>query len=125
MTVAIALIASLSGVEPGYHVIDVQNRGVIDFLPDNSVIETCCYVEKGSLRRIPLTVSPSEALRSLLISVKAYETLTVQAAMTGDRQTALRALACNPITADLDRALPCLEEMLEQNRSLLPRFFPQ
>lgn len=122
---AIALIASLSGVEPGYHVIDVQNRGVIDFLPDNSVIETCCYVEKGSLRRIPLTVSPSEALRSLLISVKAYETLTVQAAMTGDRQTALRALACNPITADLDRALPCLEEMLEQNRSLLPRFFPQ
>ena len=122
---AIALVASLSGVEPGYHVVDVQNRGVIDFLPDNSVIETCCYVEKGSLRRVPLTVSPSETLRSLLISVKAYETLTVQAAMTGDRQTALRALACNPITADLDRALPCLEEMLEQNRSLLPRFFPQ
>ena len=32
-------------------------------------------------------------LRALLTSVKAYETLTVQAAMTGDRQTALRALA--------------------------------
>ena len=122
---AIALIASLSGAEPGYHVIDVQNRGVIDFLPDNSVIETCCYVEKDAIRRVPLSVSPSPVLRSLLTSVKAYETLTVEAALTGDRQTAQRALACNPITADLDRAIPCLQEMLEQNRSLLPRFFPQ
>jgi len=122
---AIALIASLSGAEPGYHVIDVQNQGVIDFLPDKSVIETCCYVEKNSIRRMPLTVSPCDTLRALLTSVKAYETLTVQAAMTGDRQTALRALACNPITADLDRAQPCLLEMLEQNRSLLPNFFAQ
>ena len=122
---AIALIASLSGAEPGYHVIDVQNQGVIDFLPDNSVIETCCYVEKGSIRRMPLTVSPCDTLRALLTSVKAYETLTVQAAKTGDRQAALRALACNPITADLDRAKPCLLEMLEQNRSLLPNFFAQ
>ena len=120
---AIALIASLSGAEPGYHVIDVQNQGVIDFLPDSSVIETCCYVEKGSIRRVPLTVSPCDPLRTLLTSVKAYETLTVEAAMTGDRQTALRALACNPITVDLDRSKPCLLEMLEQNRSLLPNFF--
>ena len=122
---AIALIASLSGAEPGYHVIDVQNQGVIDFLPDNSVIETCCFVEKGSIRRMPLTVSPCDTLRALLTSVKAYETLTVQAATTGDRQTAQRALACNPITVDLDRAQPCLLEMLEQNRSLLPNFFAQ
>jgi len=121
---AIALIASLSGAEPGYHVVDVQNHGVIDFLSENSVIETCCYVGKDSISRMPLTVQPGETLRSLLTSVKAYETLTVQAAMTGDRQTALRALACNPITSDLDKVKPCLEEMLEQNRSLLPRFFP-
>ena len=120
---AIALIASLSGVEPGYHVIDVQNQGVIGFLPNNSVIETCCYVEKNSIRRVPLTKAPCETLRTLLSSVKAYETLTVEAAMTGERQTALRALACNPITADLDRSKPCLFEMLEQNRTLLPRFF--
>ena len=112
-------------MQPGYHVVDVQNRGVVDFLPENSVIETCCSVEKDKITRVPLTVSPNEALKTLLISVKAYETLAVQAAITGDRRTALQALACNPITADLDKAIPCLEEMLEQNRSLLPRFFVQ
>lgn len=122
---AIALIASLCGAVPGYHVVDVQNHGVLDFLPENSVIETSCYVEKDSITRVPLTVSPGEALRSLLISVKAYETLTVEAARTGDRKTALRALACNPITADLDKTIPCLAEMLLQNRPFLPRFFPQ
>lgn len=120
---AVALIASLSGAAPGYHVIDVQNHGVLDFLPDNSVIETCCYVEQDKLTRVPLTVAPNDVLRTLLSSVKAYETLAVQAAITGDRKAALRALACNPITADLDKAAPCLEEMLLQNRSLLPRFF--
>ena len=120
---AIALIASLSGAQPGYHVVDVQNHGVLDFLPDNSVIETCCYVEKDTISRVPATVKPGDALRTLLQSVKAYETLAVEAAITGDRTTALQALACNPITADLDKAAPCLDEMLLQNRSLLPRFF--
>jgi 6-phospho-beta-glucosidase len=120
---AIALIASLAGAAPGYHVVDVQNRGVLDFLPDASVIETSCFVEQDSITRVPLTVQPNEALRALLISVKAYESLAVQAAITGDRSLALRALACNPITADLDKSAPCLLEMLAQNRSLLPRFF--
>ena len=120
---AIALIASLSGAAPGYHVVDVQNRGVLNFLPDNSVIETSCFVEKDTITRVPATVAPGDMLRSLLISVKAYETLAVKAAITGDRKTALQALACNPITADLDKAAPCLTEMLLQNRSLLPHFF--
>ncbi len=122
---AIALIASLSGAAPGDHVIDVQNRGTLDFLPDHSVIETSCHVQKNSIARNPVTAAPNPVLKSLLISVKAYETLTVEAARTGERANALQALACNPITADLDNAAPCLEEMLEQNRSLLPRFFPQ
>ena len=121
---AIALIASLSGAAPAHHVVDVQNGGTIDFLPESSVIETSCYVEKDRITRNPLTVRPNDVLRTLLQSVKAYEALTVRAALTGERAVALQALACNPLTADLDAAAPCLEEMLEQNRSLLPRFFP-
>jgi hypothetical protein len=81
----------------------------------------------GNLIVLVLALAPmffvDSVLRSLLIGVKAYETLAVEAAITGNRKTALRALACNPITADLDKAGPCLEEMLQQNRSLLPRFF--
>ena len=122
---AVALIASLSGAAPGDHVVDVQNRGTLSFLPENSVIETSCFVDRDGIRRNPIATMPSEALVSLLTSVKAYETLAVRAALSGDRSLALEALCCNPITADLDQAAPCLNEMLEQNRTLLPAFFPE
>lgn len=121
---AIALIASLSGAAPGHHVIDVQNNGTLPFLSGESVIETSCYVEHNSITHNPVFAEPNPVLKTLIESVKAYETLTVEAALTGDRGTALRALACNPITADVDRAQPCLTEMLHQNRPLLTRFFP-
>lgn len=121
---AIALIASLSGAAPGNHVVDVQNQGVLDFLSDDSVIETSCFVENGSFRRNPVKAKPNAVLKALISGVKAYEKLTVEAALSGDRTTALQALACNPITADLDKAAPCLTEMLHQNRPLLSRFFP-
>jgi len=87
------------------------------------VIETSCYVEQGAFTRNAPTVAPGAALTSLLRAVKAYESLAIEAALTGDRAAALHALACNPITADLDKAAPCLEEMLLANRDLLPRFF--
>lgn len=122
---AVALIASLSGATPGDHVVDVQNKGALSFLPENSVIETSCFVDHDSIRRNPVVTVPSETLVSLLASVKAYETLTVRAALSGDRALALQALCCNPITADLDKAAPCLREVLEQNRPLLPAFFPE
>jgi len=121
---AVALIASLSGAEPGNHVVDVRNAGTLGFLPHDSVIETSCSVGKDSITPNPVSAVPNPVLVSLLTSVKAYETLAVRAALSGDRATALAALACNPITADIDKAAPCLEEMLLQSRSLLPRFFP-
>ena len=122
---AIALIASLSGAAPGHHVVDVQNLGTLGFLANDCVIETSCFVERNSIRRNPIRSAANPVLSSLLIAVKEYEQLAVHAALSGDRAAALRALACNPITADLDQCAPCLEEMLAQNRSLLPRFFPQ
>jgi 6-phospho-beta-glucosidase len=121
---AIALIAALCGAAPGHHVVDVQNQGTLSFLSDDSVIETSCFIDHGSITRNRVTATPNPVLQTLLSSVKAYEKLTVAAALSGDRATALQALACNPITADLDKAAPCLAEMLHQNRPLLSQFFP-
>ncbi len=121
---AIALIASLSGAAPGYHVVDVQNQGTLDFLDESSVIETGCFVDHGTIKRETVRTKPNAVLKTLVSSVKAYEKLAVEAALSGDRAITLQALACNPITADLDKAAPCLAEMLHQNRPLLSRFFP-
>jgi 6-phospho-beta-glucosidase len=45
-------------------------------------------------------------------AVKAYESLTVEAAVKRDRTVALQALLHHPLVGDLDVAEPLLDEML-------------
>ena len=62
-------------------------------------------------------------MRGLVQAVKAYEELTIAAARSGDRGTALRALMANPLVRDWSIAEPLLDALLEANRGHLPRFF--
>jgi 6-phospho-beta-glucosidase len=72
---------------------------------------------------IPLTVGPLRPeLRGLLQQVKAYEELTIQAAVTGDRKAALQALLANPVVPSFRVAKPLLDELLEAHADYLPRF---
>ena len=54
---------------------------------------------------------------------KAYERLAIDAAISGNRTTARRALLANPLVGDYRVAAPLLDALLDANRSLLPRFF--
>jgi 6-phospho-beta-glucosidase len=58
----------------------------------------------------------------LVQHAKAYERLTIEAATTGDRSTALRALLANPLVPDVDAATGLLDAILDANREHLPRF---
>ena len=60
----------------------------------------------------------------LVAHAKAYERLTIKAAMSGSRRDALLALMANPLVPDWDTAVPLLDALLEVNRRHLPRFFP-
>jgi 6-phospho-beta-glucosidase len=55
--------------------------------------------------------------------VTGYEVLAIEAARTGDRATALRALLANPLVRQWDLAVPLLDALLDANRRYLPRFF--
>jgi 6-phospho-beta-glucosidase len=61
-------------------------------------------------------------MRGLVQAVKAYEHLAIKAAISGDRDIALRALLANPLVADYDIAAPLLDALIEANRPYLPRF---
>ena len=60
----------------------------------------------------------------LVQHAKAYELLTLEAAMSGSRTLALKALMTNPLVGDYDAAAPLLDALFEANRQHLPRFFP-
>ena len=59
----------------------------------------------------------------LVQQVKAYERLTVRAAVDGDRKAGLKALIANPLVARYNVARPLLDAILEANQAHLPRFF--
>lgn len=120
---AAALVASIHAGTGDVQVVNVRNGGAIPNLPDDDVVEVAATIDADGAH--PLPVSPlADDMLGLVQHAKAYERLTVAAAMSGDRSLALRALLTNPLVGDLDVAQPLLRDLLEQNREYLPRFFP-
>ena len=72
----------------------------------------------------PLLADPLPPVCSGLITqVKAYEILTAQAAVTGDRNAAYQALLAHPLGPAADQVSTVLEDLLETNKPYLPAFF--
>lgn len=91
--------------------LNVDNRGNLPDLAEDDVIEVPCVVNANGA--FPLHSGPVPAVvQDLLVQVKEYERLTVQAALTRDRGTARRALARNPLVPDVETADRLLAALL-------------
>jgi 6-phospho-beta-glucosidase len=119
---AAQLIASLHDGASDVQVVDVRNDGALPDLPDRAVVEIPARIDRDGAHALPLAPLAPE-MRGLVQAVKAYEELTVEAACSGDRRTALRALIANPLVGEWQIAEPLLDALLEANRTHLPRFF--
>jgi 6-phospho-beta-glucosidase len=118
---AAALVTSLLTGDGGHHYVDVRNNGTITGLPDDAVVEVPAMVDGTGAH--PLAVAPlAPEFLGLVQAVTAYEVLTIEAARTGDRRVALRALLANPLVRQWEIAAPLLDAILEANRALLPQF---
>ena len=121
---AAQLIASLYAGTDDVQVVDVRNDGALPDLPDDAVVEIPARVGNDGARADRLDPLAPEML-GLVQQVKAYERLTVKAAVDGDREAGLKALLANPLVARYNVARPLFDALLEANRSHLPRFFPR
>jgi len=79
--------------------LNVQNRGNLPELEFEDVIEVPCVVNGNGARPLHSGAVP-DAVRGLLLHVKEYERLTVDAALTRAVETATTALARNPLVPD-------------------------
>ena len=121
-TAAVSLVAAIVGNKNEVHIVNGRNRSAIPDLPEGSVVEVPCLVGAGGA--IPLTAGRlPAAIRGLIHSVKAYEELTVEAGVSGDRRAAVQALASHPLVASFAVATELVEVILEANRDYLPQFF--
>jgi 6-phospho-beta-glucosidase len=118
---AAALVTSLLTGDGAHHYVDLRNNGTVAGLPDEAVVEVPAHVDREGAH--PLRVAPlAPEMLGLVQAVTAYEVLTIQAAHSGDRGIALRALLANPLVRQWDVAVPLLDALLEANRAHLPAF---
>jgi 6-phospho-beta-glucosidase len=120
---AAALIASLHAGTGDVQIVDTRNDGALPDLPDDAVVEVPARVDAAGAHPLP-QASLAPELLGLVQQAKAYEHLAVEAAVTGDRSVARKALLANPLVGDYRVAAPLLEALLEASRPYLPRFFP-
>jgi len=118
---AAQLIESLHLSKGDVQVVNVQNNGALPDLPASAVVEIPARIDATGATPLPLAPLAPE-LRGLVQSVKAYEELAVEAALTGDRTVAVKALLAHPLVGRYELARDLVAALLEANRQHLPRF---
>lgn len=117
--VAIAAMESIWHNRGDRQIVQVLNDGAVDDLPDTASVEVPCIMDKVGAHPIRMGELPLP-VRGLVQAVKAYESLTVQAAVEGSRRFAMQALMAHPLTPSWTTARAMLEELLEANKPWLP-----
>ncbi|MFC3800657.1 hypothetical protein [Cohnella sp. GCM10012308] len=114
------------GSAEGVDILNVRNEGAIPQLPSDRIVEAPVVVSEGRLKPVVLPPFPDK-LAELIRTVSDVHELVAEAAATGSRDAARRAIEIDPAiaTADKDQALVALDRMLEAHADLLPRFAAQ
>lgn len=103
------------------HVVNVRHQGAVPGWPADWVLEMPARVDRQGIHPLPAKPLPTASF-GLLAHVKAYELLTVEAAVHGDREAAYQALLAHPLGPKADQIQTVLDDLLETNKEYLPQF---
>jgi len=118
-TAAVNLISNLTGLQKGFQIINISNRGAISDLPDDCIVEIPVFIEKDRLQRCIIGNLPLE-VKGTIQAIKTYEQLTIEAAVECSYRKALMALAQHPLVSSLTLAEKILSELIEANKEYFP-----
>ena len=119
------LAALLKGI-PTVQPVAMPNRGQITNLPENAVVETLATATRNALVPHSSGALPNELL-GLVLPHCVNQELTVDAALSGDTEPALKAMLNDPLNARLsaEETQRMLAALIEANAPLLPQFAPR
>jgi 6-phospho-beta-glucosidase len=118
---AVSLISAIYNDKKEVHTVNIKNNGAISNLPDDVVVEVNAIVDKTGAHSITVGQLPPE-VNGLVQAAKAYELLAVEAGVTGDYGTALKALVANPLVPSVKIAKKLLDDIISANKAYLPQF---
>ena len=115
------IITALQANKNSIHVVNVPNRGAIPHLPDSAVVELTAMIGADGMKSICVDELP-QGITNMLKTRIAQQELTVDAALTGDKNLALQALLADPMTQSVEDSKQLIDELLEAHAENLPQF---
>lgn len=103
---------------------NVPNRGLIENLPDECIVEVPCHVDQNGIQPTRVGKIPRQ-LAALIRQNLNVQELTVQAALTRKRDYIYQAALFDPHTAaelSPDQIWQLVDELIEAHGDLLPQF---
>ncbi|HLR69021.1 MAG TPA: 6-phospho-beta-glucosidase [Virgibacillus sp.] len=118
---ACSLINSIYNDKRDIQPVNVRNNGAIASIPSDSAVEVSCVITKDGPKPISVGDLPVP-VRGLVQSIKSFERVAAEAAVTGDYNTALLAMTINPLVPSDTMAKEMLDELFEAHMEYLPQF---
>jgi 6-phospho-beta-glucosidase len=94
--VALGLMTAIATDAPADLILNVRNRGTLGILDDDAVVEVPCRVDGSGAHPYPGASIPAHGVE-LVKRIKGVERGVLEAASTGSRAVAVRAMACHPL----------------------------
>ncbi len=118
------IIHSMETGQPRVVYGNVANDGLIDNLPQGSCVEVPCLVDANGVQPTAVGALPPQ-LAALMQTNVNVQSLTVEAALTGNRDHVYHAAMLDPHTAaelDLDQIWSLVDDLLDAHGDMIPAF---
>lgn len=110
-TVAVALMDAIVNDRRDVHIINIPNGGTVPDLSPGAVVETPAVVGRAGAYPVVTGGRLEPSIRGLIQAVKAYEELTIRAAVERSRRHAILALAAHPLVGSVNKAVSLVGDL--------------
>ena len=111
--VALGLMRAIARDERKTLILNVRNRGTLGVLDSDAIVEVPCHVDANGPRPLAADPLPGHAA-GLVCAVKAVDRDVIDAAVSGSRALAVRALASHPLVDSVSVARRLLDGYQER-----------
>ena len=117
------IIAALRNDSRDLFAVNLPNKGLVPSLPDEAIVECPAVATATGLQAMRLP-EMSPALVAILSRKLSAVTLTVEAALTGDKKLFEEALLMDGAVTEVGSAERLAGDLLDAQRAYLPNYFP-
>jgi 6-phospho-beta-glucosidase len=101
--------------------INYPNNGAIPNLPQDAIVEGPCTVDKKGITPITMGNLP-KAFLGVSLHLLNWQQLTVDAALTGDKNLLYQAILASPYVHDMKAAKTIMNELITAHAPYIPQF---